>query len=137
MEIFHEIMRIYLVSFLFFLIHFELQREESLEDFAMLENGRSAWKKSSVNVSRNFFPLLFYLISGYMNLFFEIFLLFPSWNINELEQQECEEKNRNRNANVAKECRVSIWRERKREIDTRQEREREKAFPYRIKHLVK
>lgn len=141
MEIFHEIMRIYLVSFLFFLMDIFRVTERRIVgrfcDARKRQKQKRVKEISSVNVSRNFFPLPFYLISGYMNLFFEIFLLFPSWNINELEQQECEEKNRNRNANVAKECRVSIWRERKREIDTRQEREREKAFPYRIKHLVK
>lgn len=77
---------------------------------------------------KEFLPLPFYLISGYMNLFFEIFLLFPSWNINELEQQECEEKieieMQMSRRNVG--CRY-IERKRENSIRDKKERERERS----------
>ena len=144
MEIFHEIMRIYLVSFLFFLM--DTLRVTERRIVGRFCNARKRQKQkrvkeiSSVNVSRNFFPLPFILFDLRIHEF--VFWNIPSLSFLEYQWARATGmwgKNRNRNANVAKECRVSIWRERKREIDTKQERERERAFPYgyRIKHLVK
>lgn len=55
---------------------------------------KSARKKRSVNVSRNFFSVLLNLGIHLWNLFFEIFFLFSFWNINELEQEEKKEKSK-------------------------------------------
>lgn len=125
-------MRIYLVSFLFFLMDTFRVTERRIVgrfcDARKRQKQKRVKEISSVNVSRNFFPLPFYLISGYMNLFFEIFLLFPSWNINELEQQECEEKieieMQMSRRNVG--CRYGE-RERERQIRNKKERERERS----------